>query len=58
MLHNHNKPHYLVSHTEHFAFSDNLPSQFLDNSSDNSFQIKLLKIEYKKHEEVIYIKDQ
>ncbi len=31
--------------------------QYLHDSSCNSFQIKLIKIEYKKHIEVVHIKN-
>ena len=47
-----------LKHSEHFVFSDNFPPQFRHDSSGNSIQIELLKIEYKKHEEIIHHKDQ
>ncbi len=47
-----------LKHREHFVFSYNFPPQFRHDSSGNDIQIELLKIEYKKHEEIIHHKDQ
>ena len=45
-------------HSEHLVFSINFPPQFLHDSSGNSFQRKLIRIEYKQNVEVVHLKDQ
>jgi hypothetical protein len=47
-----------LKHPEHFVFSDNFPPQFRHDSSGNSIQRYYLKIEYKRHEEIVHPKDQ
>jgi len=47
-----------LKHSEHLVFWDNFPPQFRHDSSGNSIQKELLEIEYKRHEEVVHIKDQ
>jgi len=45
-------------HWKHLVLSSNFPPQFRHDSSGNSFQIKLMKIGYKQHVEVVQLKAQ
>jgi len=47
-----------LKHREHFVFSCNFPPQFRHDSSGNCIQNELLKIGYKKHEEIVHHNDQ